>query len=175
MKNLLAVAAVLCVSGCASTVTIRSSSNDFLQQKGTMVQLNVPVGAVEAELDRTFSELGFSRSDALPGANNSEVVIYKGPRYVPREAADFGVQLGSWFAARLVNQGAQTTLILYGKPMIGTVEVCDDGDSDLKDIKYVCSDTKVPSNWMGLNLVTGRDEETVVSNTLAKIYERFKG
>jgi hypothetical protein len=160
--------------GCASTITVRASSSDYLQKKGTSVTVDAPQQAAEAELDRLFSERGFGRSGEPKTSPNGQVIFYSGPRQVPRDVQDYGIQLGSWFAVRVFPQNAQTVVSIIGKPSIGGLELCSDNDRDLSDVSYTCSDTQVPKNWMGLNLITGRDEETVVSYVLDKLYERLK-
>ena len=175
MNKLFVVLICLVGSSCASTMIVRGSSSDFLQKKGTSVTVNAPPNAVNAELDRLFMERGFMRvGDGTPATTGGEVLFYKGPRHVSTVDQDYGIQLGSWFAARVLPQGNQTTLSILGKPMIGQVELCSDNDSDLTDIKYVCTDTQVPKNYMALNMITGRDEETVVSDVLDRLYERLK-
>ena len=174
MKRTLALAIAAGSLGCTSMVTLRGSSNDYLRKKGTMVTLTVSQAQVHPVLDQLFYERGFAQAGTQPGDNNSEIIIYKGARSVPPEAAAYGVQLGSWFAARLQAQGTGTLVTLLGKPMIGAIELCSDADDLLKDIKYACSDTRVPSTWMGQNLVTGRDEEEIVSWVLNGLYERLK-
>jgi hypothetical protein len=159
---------------CASMVTIRGSSNDYLKQKGTMVPLTVSSAQVHPVLDQLFFERGFAPAGSQVGDNSSEIVFYKGARSVPPEAAQYGIQLGSWFAARLQPQGTGTLVTLLGKPMVGTIEICSDADDSLKDIKYACTDTRVPSSWAGQNYVTGRDEEEIVSWILNGLYERLK-
>ncbi len=104
----------------------------------------------------------------------ARVDFYKGPRAVPPEAAAYGIQLGSWYAVRIAPNGPTTVVTVMGKPMIGLLELCNDADDSLKDVQYACSDTKVPTNWAGQNLVTGRDETEVVSWVLTGLFERLK-
>ena len=178
MLRLLALAVAVVVStGCSNLIVVRGSSNDFLKRKATTVQLNAPVDVVRQRLDEMMDRRGFkAQTPVQPGNNGTTVVIYRGSRRVPRETASYGIQLGSWFAARLgVGENATgTELMLFGKPMIGTIELCSDHDNLLEDIKYTCVDTKVPPDWAGKNLVTGRDETEVVTDVLNKLYERLK-
>jgi hypothetical protein len=162
------------VLSCTSMLTLRGSSSDYLKKKGTMVSVNVSSAQVHPVLDQLMYERGFAPAGSQLGANNAEIIFYKGARAVPPEAAQYGVMLGSWFAARLEQQGTGTTVTLLGKPMVGTIEICSDHDELLKDVKYACTDTRVPTNWMGQNYVTGRDEGEVVSWVLNGLYERLK-
>ncbi|MBL8953003.1 MAG: hypothetical protein JNK82_19655 [Myxococcaceae bacterium] len=173
MLRLLCVAVVL--SGCSNLIVVRGSSNDFLKRKATSVVLNAPQKVVQERLDEMFERKGFRPYSSTPGENGSQVLIYRGSRRVPREAQAYGIELGSWFAARVATvEGNQTEVTLMGKPMVGAVEICSEHDNLLNDIKYVCSDTKVPPDWAGKNLVSGRDETEVVSGVLSDLYERLK-
>jgi hypothetical protein len=172
MRLFALVLVVFC--GCASSITLRASTNDFLKRKATTLSLEVPPAQVAATLDRLFYERGFaSAGSSQPGENGAQVFIYKGPRRVPPELA-YSVQLGSWFAARVHPVGTSTEITLMGKPMISGAELCSEHDELLKDIKYTCVDTKVPTNWPGVNLVSGRDETEVVSWVLTGVYEKLK-
>jgi hypothetical protein len=174
MTKTLAFVLAVTSSGCASMITLRGSSSDFLQPKATSLPLSAPMQAVQPVIDQLFVERGFVQSGVQPGQNASQVYFYKGARAVPPEAAAYGIQLGSWFAVRIAPNGPQTVITVIGKPMIGQLELCSDADSQLSDVQYACSDTKVPTNWAGQNLVTGRDETEVVTWVLTGIYERLK-
>jgi hypothetical protein len=93
---------------------------------------------------------------------------------VPPEAAAYGIQLGSWFASRITNGANTTDVQLMGKPMVGQMEICSDHDNAYTDIKYACNDTRVPNDWAGKNLVTGRDETEVVEWVMTGLFERLK-
>lgn len=164
---------LLALSGCASSITLRASTNDFLKRKATAVSLNAPAPQVKQALEGLFYERGFSAAGNLPGENGSQVFFFKGPR-ASSEAASYGIVLGSWFAARVATVGTTTEVTLMGKPMVGTFELCSDHDELLKDLKYTCNDTKVPSAWAAKNLVSGRDETEVVSWVLSGLFERLK-
>jgi hypothetical protein len=162
-------------AGCSSLIVVRGSSNDFLKRKATSVQLNAPQQVVQERLDQQMDRRGFKPSMTQAGEKGTTVVIYKGSRHVPREAAAYGVQLGSWFAARLgADPQGVVEVTMMGKPMIGNVELCSDHDHLLEDIKYTCTDTKVPPDWAGKNLVSGRDETEVVTDVLNNLYEHLK-
>jgi hypothetical protein len=159
---------------CASTLTLRASTSDFLKKKAITVSVNKPVQAVKPLLDDLFAQRGYRLSAEQAGANGSNIYFYKGARAVPPAQAAWGLQLGSWFAARVATVGAATEVTLLGKPMVGALELCSEHDHLLEDIKYTCSDTKVPADWPGVNLVSGRDETEVVSWVLTGLYERLK-
>jgi len=174
MLRLLVPALALC--GCSNLVVIRGSSNDYLKKRATTVVVNQPAAEVQPVLDELFMARGFRQAGTLPGENQSQVVYYKGSRAVPPNAAPYGIQLGSWYAARLApNAQGATEVTVMGKPMVGQVELCSDHDNLLADIRYTCIDTKVPPDWVGMNLVSGRDETEVVSWVLAGLYERMMG
>ena len=174
MSRLLVVGLLVC--GCSNLVVVRGSTNDFLQPKATSVTLNAPARQVQERLDELMDRRGFRPALSQAGENGTQVVIYKGSRRVPREAASFGVELGSWFAARLgsVEGSTDTELWMMGKPMVGKLEVCSDHDKLLADIGYTCDDTRVPPDWAGKNLVSGRDETEVVTDVLSRMYERLR-
>lgn len=175
MLRLLAVAVV--VTGCSNLVTVRGSSNDFLKRKATTVTLNAPQNIVQQRLDEVMDRRGFRPTSTQAADNGTTVVIYKGSRRVPREVQNYGIQLGSWFAARLGpsdGNPTSTDVTLMGKPMVGNLELCSDHDKLLSDIQYQCTDTQVAPDWAGRNLVSGRDETEVVSGVLAALYERLK-
>ena len=181
MLRLLAVAVAVLVSGsgCSNLITVRGSSSDFLKRKATVVTLNAPQNVVQQRLDDVMDRRGFRQTSTHPASNGTTLIIYKGSRRVPREAANYGIQLGSWFVARVGptdgNPSATTTdVTLMGKPMVGELELCSDHDKLLEDIQYQCVDTKVAPDWAGRNLVSGRDETEVVSGVLNDLYERLK-
>ena len=177
MLRLLAVAvAVVVMTGCANLIVVRGSSSDFLKRKATTIQLNAPLPVVQQRLDEIMNRRGFRPSMTQAGAKGSSVIIYRGARHVPREAQNHGIQLGSWFAARIApgENAVGTEVWMLGKPMIGNLELCSEHDNLLEDIKYTCQDTKVPPDWPGKNLVTGRDETEVVSDVLNNLYEHLK-
>jgi hypothetical protein len=145
-----------------------------LKEPATRVSLNAPIAEVQPVLDELFGQRGFRSTGIQKAENGSQVIIYKGPRPVPPEAAAYGIQLGSWFAARITNGPNSTDVQLMGKPMVGQIEVCSDHDDVYKDIKYACTDTRVPNDWAGKNLVTGRDETEVVGWVMTGLYERLK-
>lgn len=176
LRPLVVAVAVVVTSGCSNLVVVRGSSNDFLKRKATTVQLNAPPNVVQERLDQQMDRRGFRPAASHAGANGATVLIYKGSRRVSREARDYGIQLGSWFAARISpdQAGTGSELWLMGKPMVGNLELCSEHDNLLEDIKYTCQDTKVPPDWAGMNLVTGRDETEVVSGVLSDLYERLK-
>jgi hypothetical protein len=176
VKILRLVAVGVCLAGCSNLVVLRGSSNDFLKKKAATVTLNSPMAAVQPALDDLFYQRGFRSTSSVTGQGGSQVIIYKGPRPVPPEVGAYGVQLGSWYAARIANgQVPNTTdVTLMGKPMVGIAELCSEHDKLLADIQYVCIDTKMPPDWVGTNYVTGRDETEVVSWVLNGLYERLK-
>src|SRR5207245_2634220 len=85
------------LSGCTQLVIIRADTNDFLKDPATRVSLNAPITDVQPVLDQLFYERGFRSTGIQKAANGTQVIIYKGPRPVPPEAAAYGIQLGSWF------------------------------------------------------------------------------
>jgi hypothetical protein len=175
MLRLLAVAVV--VTGCSNLIVVRGSSNDFLKRKATKVTLNAPQNVVQQRMDELMDRRGFRPISTQAAGDGTSIVIYKGSRHVPREVQNYGITLGSWFAARLGpsdGNATSTDVTLMGKPMIGNLELCSDHDNLLEDIKYMCTDTKVAPDWAGKNLVSGRDETEVVSGVLADLYERLK-
>lgn len=176
MNRLLFAVLAMSLTGCTSMLVLRGSSNDFLKRKATTLDLNSPVATVQPVLDELFFQRGFRPSgQPVAGDKGSKIIVYKGMRAVPPEAASYGIQLGSWYAARIADIGNGTTEItLMGKPMVGTIEICSDHDNLLQDIQYTCIDTKVPPDWAGKNLVSGRDETEVVSWVLSGLYERLK-
>ncbi len=174
MFRLLPLAVVL--FGCSNLVVIRGSSNDYLKKRATTVVVNAPPATVQPVVDELFFSRGFRPTSTLTGENQSQVIIYKGSRPVPPNAAPYGLQLGSWYAARLAsNKQGATEVTLMGKPMVGQIELCSDYDNLLADVQYACTDTKVPPDWVGMNLVSARDETEVVDWVLAGIYERLMG
>jgi hypothetical protein len=172
MLRLLSVLALL--SGCTSLITLRADTNDYLKDPATRVSLNAPITEVQPVLDELFFQRGFRSSGIQRADNGSQVIIYKGPRQVPPEAAAYGVQLGSWFAARITNTPTTTDVQVMGKPMVGSIEICSDHDDAYRDVRYVCTDTRVPTDWVGKNLVSGRDESEVVEWVVTGLYERLK-
>lgn len=172
MLRLALVLAVL--SGCTSTLTLRGSSSDFLKRKATTLALDNPAPQITATLNQLFHERGFRPAGITPGENGTQVYFYKGPRPMPPDMVAAGIQLGSWFAAKVVTVAGTTSVTVLGKPIVGTFELCSKHDELLKEIKYTCNDTQVPTTWAGVNMVTGRDETEVVSWVMNGLYERLK-
>ncbi|MBK7857242.1 MAG: hypothetical protein IPJ65_01205 [Archangiaceae bacterium] len=174
------VLAVLVLSlsslGCNPQLILRGSSNDFLKHKATIVSLNLQPAQIQPVLDELFFQRGFRPASTQTGDKGSVVVVYKGSRPIPPDAANVGINIGSWYAARVGPSESPgiTDVEIIGKPMVGVVELCSDHDKRLNDIKYTCNDTKVPPDWAGKHLVTGRDETEVVSWVLTGLYERLK-
>lgn len=178
MLRLLAVAAVAVpMFACSNLVVIRGSTNDFLKRKATSVTLNTPLQQVQPVLDELMLQRGFRPTSNSAGEKGAQLIIYRGSRPVPPDIQAYGIQLGSWFAARIAVDPASpnaTEVTLMGKPMVGTLELCSDHDKLLSDIQYTCQDTKVPPDWAAKNLVSGRDETEVVSWVLTGLYERLR-
>lgn len=173
MTRTFAVLATLCVTGCASSITLRASTNDFLKPAATEVTVSPPPQQVIPMVERLFLERGFtSAGPALQGENNTAVYLFKGLR--APSAGTVGMDLGSWFAVRITGQGSGTLVSVLGKPMVSGLEVCSDADELLRDVKYTCVDTRVPDGWSGRGLVSGRDETEVVSWVLTALYERLR-
>ena len=172
MVRLTVVLVVL--SGCTSTLTLRASSSDFLKLKATTLSLTAPPAEVTAMLNTLFFERGFRPSGTSAGDNGTKVYFYKGSRPVPPQVANSGIQVGSWFAAKVATVDGFTNVFLLGKPLVGSSELCSESDELLREVKYTCSDSKVPAAWAGVNLVSGRDETEVVSWVLTGLYERLK-
>src|SRR5687767_6839761 len=108
----------LLVAGCASTLTLRASSSDFLKKKAITVSVNQPPQVVQPLLDDLFNQRGYRPTGTQTGANGSTVIIYKGARAVPPAQAAWGLQLGSWFAARVATVKNTTEITLLGKPTV---------------------------------------------------------
>jgi hypothetical protein len=81
-------------------------------------------------------------------------------------------QLGSWFAVRVKDDGANSIIQFYGKPTVYGSEGCSDGDSDLRDAKYTCTDLKVREDWPGVALTAGREETRVIAGIIATLVDR---
>src|SRR5262245_47284854 len=100
VRRLLAVA-VLSLCACSNLVVVRGSSNDYLKRRATTVIITQPAAEVMPVLDELMLSRGFRPSGSQPGAKQSQIVIYRGSRPVPPNIAPYGIQLGSWFAARI--------------------------------------------------------------------------
>ena len=181
IRTLGMLAVVAAVAGsCVAMKTLRGSTATYLTKAGSQVTVERPAGMVAGVLQQIFAERGYMLSGRYQVAPNNVVLYFRGgrvaPPYDPSDDPAKSVaigQIGSWFAARITDDGTRSTVALYGKPTVNGVEVCGDADDQLKDARYACVDVKVKEDWPGSRLVDGREETEIVSAVISTLSERL--
>src|SRR5262245_41919581 len=100
MVRLLFALVVSSLCACSNLVVIRGSSNDYLKKRAATVLVSQPVTEVQPVLDELMLARGFRAAGTQAGDKQSQIITYRGTRPVPPGVAPYGIQLGSWFAAR---------------------------------------------------------------------------
>jgi hypothetical protein len=170
----------LALLGCIAHTTLRGSSSTFLTPAGAQVTVNRQSSAMVPALQQLFAERGFQFVSQAQPRPDTQVLFFKGSRALvtsQNNTSDSlyaaGGQIGSWFAVRVVEVGYKSTVSFYGKPTLGDQEVCSDGDDQLRDVQYRCTNTQVRSDWPGFALVEGREETQVISGLVTTLAQRF--
>ena len=183
MRTLLLSAAVIVLAACTPMRTIKGSASKFLTEDGTSIAFERPVADIEAAVTQLMNERGFQELKRTEVTPNNKVVFFRGTRERINRGgrrdqqpnSNFVSQdIGSWFAVRFVTEGNRTTILFLGKPTVHGVEGCGDGDRDLRDVGYTCTEVEKRSDWAGHQLMQGREETQVISTVIAQLGERFQ-
>lgn len=171
-----ALAAVGCAGwlvGCASTVTLRASTSDFLKPQAMSALVTSPPSQVGPVVEQLFAQRGYPLVGREVLKGEVHFLYFRGPRLPGSDGA--AMNLGSYYAVRLsIVPPNLTSATVLGKPTVGGVELCSDADGMMSESGYRCDDTRVPSDWAGKSRVTGRDEAEVVAWVVTGLYERFR-
>ena len=176
----LGVLAVI-LGACVPMRTLRGSTATYLTPAGSRVTINRPAGTVAHAIQEVFSERGFLLVNRFQVSPANVVLFFRGARSIPGHHhgsgdptwADAASQVGSWFAVRITDDGAKSTLALFGKPTVNGTEICDDGDNQLRDARYACIDVRVREDWPATQLVEGREETEIISAVISTLTERL--
>lgn len=182
MRTLLLSAAVVVLAACTPMRTIKGSASKFLTEEGTSIAFDRPAADIEAAVTQLMNDRGFQELKRTEVTPNNKVVFFRGTRERINRGgrrdqpnSNFVTQdIGSWFAVRFVTEGNRTTVLFWGKPTVHGIESCGDGDRDLRDVGYTCTDVEKRSDWAGHQLMQGREETQVISTVIAQLGERFQ-
>jgi hypothetical protein len=162
----------LALSGCASMVTLRASTNDYLKPAASSVLVKGDPAQAASLVEQLFAQRGYPLGSREGSASGATFLFFRGAR--PPNGDLSAIGLGSFFAVRLAAVPPNLTSVsVLGKPMVGTSELCSDADGMLSETRYSCRDVQQPAEWNGKTLVTGRDEAEVVSWVVTGVYERL--
>lgn len=181
MRSIVLLAAVSLAAGCTSMRTIKGSARLFLTEAGTTIDFDRPEADVLPVVTQLFGDRGFveyKRADVSP---TNKIIYLRGTRDRinrrrgnDQSTPNFVTQdIGSWFAVRVVSEGPKTKLSFYGKPTVHGLEGCGEGDRELRDAGYSCTDVEKRTDWAGHQLTEGREETQVISTIVALLGERL--
>lgn len=157
----LAVLLSLPVLACSS---IRASSRDHLNERGSTVVLETELNEAIQRVGDSFGRRGFAIVD-MKEQLGATVCKYKGTRSsITTVAGHAGITnvLGSVFYAFFRAESGRTVVTMLGKPTRDGKEVCSDHDGGLDP----CEDIIAAIDWNGRMQMSGREEAEAIRGVM---------
>jgi hypothetical protein len=181
------IASMMLAAACAPVhVAIRASSAGQLTQPDSSVHIARPADAVLEQVKASLDLRGYHLSGQYPAKDGSrdQLYLFKGRREavvvgavttvgrsVVGETASF--QFGSVYYVRLHGSGAETDVLVLGKPTLQGQELCSDADVWLKAFEYWCKDSSLSNGGKLMPYLSGKEEADVVRGVLLELKQKL--